>query len=93
MNRETKSIWIIILVLFLMQIAAATTEYWDTPEECNINTVKSYSDIDIIASCNVEVQSNGDLTFDNVTFKMNTTGGYNTLQRLENIHLRLRQLY
>jgi hypothetical protein len=51
----------------------APTQYWDTPGECTISDTRSFSDVEIIASCDVVVEAGGVLNFSNVDFKMDQT--------------------
>jgi hypothetical protein len=74
MNEKTRTVWVTLLVLFLLQIAEATTEYWDTPEECNIDSPREISDRTIVFACSINVNSN--LISENVTWLWDMDSNY-----------------
>ena len=52
----------------------ATTEYWDTPDECVIDSPREITDAIVIFSCDIHIYSN--LTSENVTWQWDMNSSY-----------------
>ncbi len=75
MKNKKWNVWMVTvwgLFLILPQIAA-TTEYWDTPEECVIDSDRIDANKIIVYTCDIIVNNSATWNLSNVTLWCNAT--------------------
>ncbi|OYT55226.1 MAG: hypothetical protein B6U72_00295 [Candidatus Altiarchaeales archaeon ex4484_2] len=68
-----KTILLTALTLLLLQATNATTEYWNTPEDCVIDADQTDTDKTIIYTCDIIVNNSATWNLENVILKSNQT--------------------